>query len=99
MIAKSLTEREKMRLVPGIDFIDALDGQRAHVAGTGLDVVEVIKAYHDFDDDAETLVDELSWLAPEQIEAALAYYRHFPDEIDTWLAISEALIPEGIRST
>jgi hypothetical protein len=44
------------------------------------------------------LVHELDWLKPEQIDVALAYYRHFPDEIDTWLAIAAALIPQSARA-
>jgi len=38
-------EAEKMLRVPGIMFADGESGRRARVAGTGLDVFEVILSY------------------------------------------------------
>jgi uncharacterized protein (DUF433 family) len=94
MVTRTGSERQKMRRVPGIVFADGPAGRRARIDGTGVEVFEVIKAYHEFSDDRRALVDELDWLTPQQIAAALAYYGAYPDEIDAMLARQAALAPE-----
>ena len=85
MVARSLTEAEKMRQVPGIVYVDGLAGRRAAIDGTGLDVFELIKTYKNIGDDPEGLASVYDWLTPEQIQAALTFYRLFPAEIDARL--------------
>jgi uncharacterized protein (DUF433 family) len=83
--------------MPGIIFVDTVGGRRARVEGTGLDVVDIIQAYHAFGDNRDALIDEMDWLKPDQIDTALAYYAKNPTEIDAWLAIAEALAEAASR--
>jgi uncharacterized protein (DUF433 family) len=97
MATKQLSEAEKMRLVPGIIFADGPCGRRARIAGTGLDVFEIIKELQIVNGDREQLARGFHWLSPEQIQAALDYYAAFPEEIDARLAEEAAITPELIR--
>ena len=40
-----LTEAVKMRHIPGIVFADGPAGRRARIAGTGIDVFEIVRDY------------------------------------------------------
>lgn len=77
-------EAARMARAPGIVFIDD-SGRRAIIAGTGLGVEEIVKAYETMDEDWSALREAFHWLSEEQLRAALLYYRTFPDEIDSWL--------------
>ena|SRR5579875_220357 len=78
-------EVEKLHLVPGIIFADGPTGRRARVAGTGIEVFEIIEGYHQAGDDWGLLKQSFEWLSDEQLKAALAYYAAFPEEIDAWI--------------
>lgn len=82
MTIETVSEAEKMRRVPGIYFMDGATGRRACVAGTGIDVWEIISAYAAADRDWDTLREGFDWLSEVQLRAALAYYDSFPEEID-----------------
>lgn len=97
MRVTACTEEERMAGHPGIIFADGPLGRRARVAGSGIDVFEVIKAYHDFGNDRQVLVAEYDWLKADQLDAALCYYAAYPEEIDAWLAVYAALTPEHAR--
>lgn len=102
--AKSLTEvatsllREavRMRRVPGIVFMDGPTGRRATVAGTGLDVWEVIATYKSTSEDFERLKMAYEWLSEPQLKAALGYYALYPEEIDTRIEREEWWTPERV---
>jgi uncharacterized protein (DUF433 family) len=96
MVAKPLSEAEKMRRVPGISFMDGPAGRRAHVDGTGLDVWEVIQTYLEVDRDVTRLKRAIDWLTPGQLQTALAFYAQFPDEIDVRLAGEAEITPETL---
>ena len=98
MAEKELSEAEKMRRVPGIIFADGAAGRRARIAGTGLDVFEIIKGYLDCDRDLDCLTECFHWLTAEQLRAALNYYAQFAEEIDERLAREWELEDELIRS-
>ncbi len=86
VVKKNLQEEvEKLRLVPGIVFTDGPTGRRARVAGTGVDVFEVIEVYHQAGHSWELLERSFEWLSEEQLKAALSYYAAFPEEIDAWI--------------
>ncbi len=87
MVARSLSEAEKMRQMPGIVYVDGPAGRRAHVDGTGLDVFEIIKTYCNLGRDAAALDAVYDWLAPEQVQAALSFYDRFPAEVDQRLEL------------
>jgi uncharacterized protein (DUF433 family) len=98
MTTKAISEEEKMRRVPGIIFVDGATGRRARIAGTGLDVFEVIGVYWAGDEDLEGLLEGFHWLTGAQILAALRYAREFPEEIEAILREAEALVPDEIRA-
>jgi len=91
-------EVEKMRRVPGIVFVDGPCGRVARVAGTGLEVFEIIKHYRAFGNDWERLRLRFDWLSDEQFRAAVTYAERYGAEIDALLAEEERLTPEYVRS-
>jgi uncharacterized protein (DUF433 family) len=86
-----------MRRAPGILFTDGLAGRRAVIAGTGLDVCEVIAAWRAADEDFERLRAGYSWLSEPQLRAALSYYQLYPEEIDARLERERSWTPERVR--
>ena len=97
MTNELLTEAIRMRRVPGIVFADGPSGRRAVVAGTGLDVWEVVAAWNSGGRDPETLRGDLSWLKETQLRAALAYYQLYPSEIDARLERERSWTAERVR--
>jgi uncharacterized protein (DUF433 family) len=71
-----------MRRVPGIVMVDGPTGRRAVVAGSGLDVWELIATWQACGKDERQLVQNYPWLTQPQLRAALAYYALYPDEIE-----------------
>ncbi|HLZ72784.1 MAG TPA: hypothetical protein VKV26_23005 [Dehalococcoidia bacterium] len=84
MATKVLSEAERMRRVPGIIFVDGATGRRARIAGTGIEVFEVVKRYRATRDWADTR-EFHDMLSDAEFAAARAYYEAFPEEIDAWL--------------
>ena len=89
LVAELATEAMKMRLVPGIVFADGAAGRRARVEGTGIEVFEIVQAYLAAECNREDLGLAFHWLKPRQIDAALAYYRQFPDDVEPFLFHSD----------
>ncbi len=87
-----------MRTVPGIEYVDGSAGRRARVKGSGPDVVNVIRTYRKVSGDEHRLAEAYHWLTPQQLQAALQFYRLFPAEIDEWLAEEAAITPERVQS-
>jgi uncharacterized protein (DUF433 family) len=85
-----LTEGVKMRRCPGIIFGDGPGGRRARIAGTGLDVWEIVATYKSLGGDLKRLRDAYHWLTESQLRAALGYYACFPEEIDRQISRNEA---------
>ncbi|MGH2583815.1 MAG: DUF433 domain-containing protein [Dehalococcoidia bacterium] len=83
-------EVEKMRRVPGIVFADGAFGRVPRIAGTGIEVFEVVRRYHAMDRSWERLTASLHWLSSDQLRAALAYYDAYSEEVDARLAMEEA---------
>ncbi len=80
-IVEALTEEAaRTRSFPGIGFRGDDAGRRPWVIGSGLDVWQVIEAYHDFEA-VERMVAETE-LDEHQIRLALAYREHYPEEIE-----------------
>src|SRR5829696_6052365 len=78
-----LREAVRMRRVPGVVFMDGPAGRRASIAGTGLDVWEIIATFK-------------SVGADRQLTAALAYYDLYPQEIDERIEEDEHWTPERL---
>jgi len=92
-----LTEAIRMRRVPGIAFADSISGRRPVLAGTGIDVWEVIATWQAVGHDEAQLREAYNWLTPAQLRAALGYHQLYPDEIDARIALDESWTPERIR--
>jgi uncharacterized protein (DUF433 family) len=91
-----LREAVRMRRVPGIVFMDGPVGRRASIAGTGLDVWEVIATFKSVAEDRERLEASYGWLSDRQLAAALAYYGLYPEEIDARIEAEEYWTPEKL---
>ena len=91
-----LTEAIKMRRCPGIVFADGPTGRRARIAGTGLDVWEVIATYQSVDREIPRLRQAYHWLSDPQLRAALGYYAAYPQEIERRIALNERWTKERL---
>jgi uncharacterized protein (DUF433 family) len=91
-----LAESVKMRRCPGIVFADGPTGRRARLAGTGLDVWEVIATYQSLDRDRGRLQAAYHWLTEPQLRAVLGYYAAYPDEIEQQIARNAAWTRERV---
>jgi uncharacterized protein (DUF433 family) len=98
MTIKPLTETEKMKKVPGIVFADGPVGRRARVAGSGIDVFEVINIHRTCGEDPAATAEALDSLTQQQLQAAFAYYAAFPEEVDERLARDAEITPEYLRA-
>lgn len=91
-----LDEALRMRRVPGVAFADGPAGRRAVVAGTGLDIWEVVASWKASAEDFRKLRRNYPWLSEAQLRAALAYYEVYPEEIDARLAQEAKWTPERV---
>jgi uncharacterized protein (DUF433 family) len=73
---------------PLVRFVDGSAGRRARVAGTGVDVWEVIAAVRDNGGDVGRAAEYLD-LPLGLIQGAVTYYGAHPDEIDEWIELNE----------
>lgn len=97
MIVGSMARNIELPPVPGIVFQDGPTGGRAVIAGTGLDVWEIIAAWQEGGRDFEELRQGYDWLSDAQLRAALRYYELYPEEIDARLERERRWTPETIR--
>jgi uncharacterized protein (DUF433 family) len=93
-----LDEALRMRRAPGVVFADGPAGRRAVLAGTGLDVWEIVATWRAAGEDFGELRQSYAWLTEPQLRAALAYYELYPDEIDARLEREETWTPERVAS-
>jgi uncharacterized protein (DUF433 family) len=82
---------EGLRLVehPGIAFADGPAGRRATIAGTGLDVWQVVETIRA---NGGSLADAATYhgLSISRIHVAARYYAAYPFEIDHWIVANDA---------
>ena len=93
-----LDEALRQRRAPGVTFVDGVTGRRAVVAGTALEVWEIVAAWKDADEDLGRTREAFSWLSELQVRAALGYYQLFPDDIDRRLARERAWTRERLQA-
>lgn len=91
-----LTEAAKMRRIPGIAFGNSTTGRVARIAGTGLDVWEVVRTARALGESWPRLREEYHWLSETQLKAALAYARAYRDEIDKLIRLNEEWTREKV---
>ena len=97
-VANELIEEAiRVQRCPGIVFTEGVSGKRARMAGTGIEVWEVVATYRSVGEDFERLSKCYHWLTVQQLKSALGYYRVYTAEIDAIIADNEALTPEEIR--
>jgi len=92
-----LTEAIKMRRCPGIIFGEGVTGRRAKVAGTGIEVWEIISVFKSVGKDLKRVKKAYHWLSQEQLKAALGYYSVYPQEIDRLIERNESWTKERIE--
>lgn len=92
-----LTEAIQMRRAPGIVFVDGPSGRRAVVAGSGLDVWEIIATWRAGGESDEELRQNYSWLTEPQLRSALGYYELYPEKIDARLERERSWTPDRVR--
>ena len=91
-----LIEAIKMRHCPGIIFAEGVTGRRARVAGTGLEVWEIISAFKGVSQDFKRLKKVYHWLTEQQLRAAMGYYSAYRDEIDLQINRNESWSKEAL---
>jgi uncharacterized protein (DUF433 family) len=96
MTAELVDEAERMRRIPDIYFATEPSGRTAKLAGTGLGVWEVISGCRERPPTVRKLARHFDWLTRAQLEAALAYFAVYPDEIDAEIAENAAITPETL---
>jgi uncharacterized protein (DUF433 family) len=95
-VTKELLEQAlRMYRCPGIVFSEGVSGRKARIAGTGIEVWEVIANYKSVGGDVARLHTTFNWLSELQLRAALGYYRAYPKEIDQLMAQNENWTPES----
>lgn len=85
-----LDEAVRMRRCPGIVFTQGPGGRRATVAGTGIDVWEIVSTLASVGRDRSRLSKAYHWLTDGQLRAALAYAELYPDEVEARRRRSES---------
>src|SRR5215471_8797777 len=93
-----ISEALKMRRCPGILFADGATGRRARIAGTGLDVWEVISTYQSVGKKLKRLRAAYPQLEEVKLRAALSYYECYSEEIETRIADNDAWTPELVKA-
>lgn len=74
---------------PLIRFVDGPSGRRAALVGRGLDVWQVVETVRDNDNNLEEAAGYLE-VPVGLIQAAVAYYGDYRDEIDAEIALNRA---------
>ena len=98
MVNELVGEAVKMRRFPGIIFVDGPSGRRAHLAGTGLEIWEIIATYNSLNHDDARLTKAYHWLQSTLIRSALGYYTAYPKEIDEQISFNEQWTKEHLAT-
>ncbi|HLY62167.1 MAG TPA: DUF433 domain-containing protein [Terriglobia bacterium] len=93
-----LDEATRMRRYPGIVFGHGPTGRRARIAGTGIDVWEIIANHKSIGHRFERLQKAYPQLTEAQLLAALNYYRSFRAEIDRRIRANSSWTPAKLRA-
>jgi uncharacterized protein (DUF433 family) len=91
-----LSEAVALRRCPGIAFMDGATGRRAVIAGTGIDVWEIVYVYEHVECDFDRLRHAFPHLNELQLRAALAYSTIYPEEIRRRIAANDAWTPHRV---
>lgn len=83
----------KMRRFPGIGFMGPEHDRRAYLAGTGLEIWEVMELYRDYGEEKRGLMLEAHLPAERQLDVALAYYRENARTPEEWHEMYPGVVP------
>lgn len=86
-----------MRQHPGIVFAGSPGNREARVEGSGLEAWQVIEVYRACEQNIERARQVLTHLSDRQFDAAIGYYRSYPEEIDALITENERPIDEWRR--
>jgi uncharacterized protein (DUF433 family) len=89
-----LREGVRMAEHPGIVFRDGPAGRRPGLAGSGLDVWEVVETVRNEWGDIAGAAEYLS-IPVESVAAAIDYYVDYRDEVDQWIQRHHELVDEA----
>lgn len=92
-----LTEGIKAHRCPGVVFSEGVSGKRARIAGTGIEVWELIAAYKSVKEDYKRLRKTYHWLTEQQIKSAIGYYGLYAEEIERLISENEGVTAEVIK--
>jgi uncharacterized protein (DUF433 family) len=92
-----LEEAVRMLRCPGTIFSEGTTGRRARIAGTGLEVWEVIATYKGVGQNLDRLTKSYHWLTTQQLRSALCYYTTYPDEIELFIKRNKESTREHIH--
>jgi uncharacterized protein (DUF433 family) len=92
-----LEEAVKIHRCPGIAFSEGVRGRKARVAGSGVEVWEIITTYKSLGKSLERLRKAYHWLTEQQLRSAIGYYESYPEEIDRLIAANEGWTLEAVR--
>jgi uncharacterized protein (DUF433 family) len=67
------------------------------VAGTGVEVREIIATYKNVGKNVRRLSQAYHWLTDQQLKSALGYYKVYPEEIDRLIAVNEGWTSERVH--
>jgi uncharacterized protein (DUF433 family) len=98
MVVELLREAVRARRAPGIVFVDGATGRRPVVAGSGLEVWEVVATWKEVGRNYDRLRSAYDWLAEPQLRAALSYYELYADEVDARLEREARLTAERVQN-
>ena len=98
MVVELLQEAIRARRAPGVVFVDGATGRRAVVAGSGLEVWEVVAAWKEVGRSYDRLRAAYDWLAEPQLRAALSYYELYGDVVDARLEREARLTAERVQN-
>jgi uncharacterized protein (DUF433 family) len=97
MVVELLEEAIRARRAPGIVFVDGATGRRPVVAGSGLEVWEVVATWKEVGRSYDRLRAAYDWLTEPQLRAALSYYDLYGEELDARLEREARLTQERVQ--
>jgi uncharacterized protein (DUF433 family) len=91
-----LDEAVRVQRCPGIIFTEGTTGRRARIAGTGIEVWEVIATFKSVGEDFDRLHRAYHWLTEHQLRSAIGYYKAYPEDIDHLIKQNEELSKDRV---
>jgi uncharacterized protein (DUF433 family) len=91
-----MEEAVRSSRVPGIVFVQRRNERRPVVAFSGLEVWEAVATWKEAGENWDALIKAYPEVSENQLRAAIAYYRAYPEEIDERLAREAYWTPERV---